>query len=268
MLKKNKTLLLLYFLICLVFITLGSLTKDPNLAQFFVLPVGIGALLFQKFLHKERIRDLGFRGCSRKKIGESFLLPVILIGSIFLLDCIFGLVREITLSGMENPFVKVEAPMRVRDLILIIAITAFLTFIAALITEELCFRGYLINRLAHLGSYKALLISSALFSLWHIPSSVILLGSGIGKCAVYGVNLFLLGILLGWVFVESRSLLAPSLFHGIWNGLEYTLFGYGDIQGIFLGTKRILFDPEEGLMGTVVLMAFSFLALRKIKKAS
>jgi membrane protease YdiL (CAAX protease family) len=257
---------ILYFLICLVFITLGSLTEDPDLAQFFVLPVGLAAFLFQKFLHRDRIRDLGFRACPWIRIGQSFALPIIIICIIFLMDFIFGFVHEITLSRMENPFIRVEADVNIGTLIIIIALTAFLTFVAALITEELGFRGYLINRLAHLGLYKALLISSVLFSLWHIPPSLILLGSGIGSSAVYVVNLFLLGILLGYLFIESKSILAPSLFHGVWNALEYSLFGYGNIKGVFLGTDRILFDPEEGLMGTVVLLAFSFIALRKIKK--
>lgn len=259
-------IVIIYFLICLIFITLGVLTRDPNLAQFFVLPIGLVALFFQKFLHRERIRDLGFRKCSWRKISQSFILPIIIISIIFLVDFIFGFVDEVTLSRMENPFIKVEAHVNVWTLILIIAITAFLTFVATLITEELGFRGYMINRLIHLGPFKALLLSSALFGLWHIPPSLILLSSGVGRCAVYVVNIFLLGVLLGYLFLASKSLFAPSLFHGFWNALEYTLFGYGNIQGVFLGTDRILFDPEEGLVGTAVLLAFSFVALRKIKK--
>lgn len=261
-------IVIIYFLICLVFITLGALTKSPNLAQFFVIPVGILALLFQKFIHKERIRDLGFRKCPWRKIGQSLIFPIIIIFLIFTADFIFGFIDEVTLSRMENPFIKVEAHVNVWTLILIIAITSFLTFIAVLITEELGFRGYIMNRLIHLGPFKALLISSVLFGLWHIPPSLILLGSGIGRCAVYVFNIFLLGILLGYLFHASKSLFAPSLFHGFWNALEYALFGYGDIQGVFLGADRILFDPEEGLIGSVVLLAFSFLVLRKIRKSS
>ena len=258
----------IYFLVCLVFITLGALTKNPNLAQFFVLPIGIMALLFQKFIHKERIRDMGFRKCPWRKIGQSLILPVIIIFLIFLADFIFGFIDQVTLSKMENPFIKVEAHVNVWTLILIIAITVILTFVATLITEELGFRGYIINRLIHLGPFKALLLSSVLFGLWHIPPSLILLGSGVGRCALYVFNIFLLGILLGYLFLASKSLLAPSLFHGVWNALEYTLFGYSNIQGVFLGADRILFDPEEGLIGTVVLLAFSFLALWKIRKGS
>lgn len=261
-------IVIIYFFSCLVFITLGVLTRDPNLAQFFVLPVGILALLFQKFIHKGRIRDLGFRKCPWRKIGQSLIFPIIIIFLIFLADFIFGFVDKVTLGKMENPFIKVESHVNVWTLILIIAITAFLTFVASLITEELGFRGYMINRLIHLGPYKALILSSALFGLWHIPPSLILLGSDLGRCAVYAFNIFLLGILLGYLFLASESLFAPSLFHGLWNALEYTLFGYGNIQGVFLGTDRILFDPEEGLIGTAVLLAFSFLALWKIRKSS
>lgn len=52
-------MLFLYFIICLLFITLGSLTKNFNQAQLFVLPIGLVAVLFQKFAHGQKIRDSG-----------------------------------------------------------------------------------------------------------------------------------------------------------------------------------------------------------------
>jgi len=135
-----------------------------------------------------------------------------------------------------------------------------------LITEELAFRGYLITRLSKLGRMKALLYSSVLFGIWHIPPSILLLGSGVTRTAIYAVNIFLLGILFSYLFLESGSLIPSSIFHGVWNALEYTLFGYGNSQGVILGNSRILFDPEEGLVGTFVLLVFSIVVIWKIKK--
>ena len=257
---------ILYFFICLLLITLGALTKSFNYAQFFVLPIGLIAVLFQKFVHQERIKDLGFKKGNLKQIGKAFIYPLLIIFLVFLLDFIFHFVERISLSEVKNPFSKGEAGVNIQTLILILTLSAFFTFIGSLITEELAFRGYLITRLSKLGRIKALLFSSILFGIWHIPPSIFILGSGILRTAIYTVNIFLLGILFGYLFLESGSLIPSSIFHGLWNALEYTLFGYGNSQGVFLGNSRILFDPEEGLVGTIVLLVFSVVVICKIRK--
>jgi len=63
---------ILYFLICLLLITLGALTKSFNYGQFFVLPMGLIAVLFQKFIHQEKIKELGFKKCSLKNKRARF----------------------------------------------------------------------------------------------------------------------------------------------------------------------------------------------------
>ncbi len=257
---------ILYFLICLLLITLGALTKSFNYAQFLVLPIGLIAVLFQKFIHQEKIKELGFKKCSLKQAGKAFIYPLVIIFIIFLLDFIFHFVERISLAEVKNPFSKGEVGVNLQTLILILAISAFFTFIASMITEELAFRGYLITRLSKLGRMKALLYSSVLFGIWHIPPSILLLSSEVTRTAIYAVNIFLLGILFSYLFLESRSLIPSSIFHGVWNALEYTLFGYGNSQGVILGNSRILFDPEEGLVGTFVLLVFSIVVTWKIKK--
>jgi membrane protease YdiL (CAAX protease family) len=181
-------------------------------------------------------------------------------------DFIFGFIKIQSLNELKNPFIKGQIGISIGTLILIIIITAFITFIGALISEEVGFRGYLINRLSKLGDLKALIFSSFLFGIWHIPISAILLKTGILRNITYVFNIFLLGILFGYFFLESKSLIPSSLFHGIWNSLSYTLFGFGNIKAVFLGDSRIIFDPEEGLVGTIVLVAFSLIVLQKIRK--
>jgi len=214
-------MVILYFLICLLLI-IGVLTKSFNYAQLFVLPIGLIAILFQKFVHKEKIKNLGFRKCKLKQIGKAFIYPVVIIFLILFLDYIFGFVEIKSLSELKNPFVKNQTGIDFWTLIFIIAISAFFTFIGSLITEELAFKGYLITRLSKLGAMKTLLLSSFLFGIWHIPSSILLLGSGIIRTAIYAFNIFLLGILFGYLFLESKSLIPSSIFHGVWNALEYT----------------------------------------------
>ncbi|MFQ6081822.1 MAG: lysostaphin resistance A-like protein [Candidatus Aminicenantia bacterium] len=258
-------MVILYFIICLFLITIGALTKNFNYEQLFILPIGVIAILFQKFIHRGKIKDLGFRKCKLKQILEAIIFPLVIIFLIFLIDFIFGFIKIQSLSELKNPFIKGQIGIDIGTLMLIILITALLTFIGALITEELAFRGYLITRLNKLGDLRALIYSSLLFGIWHIPVSAILLGTGAWRSVIYAFNIFLLGILFGNLFLESKSLIPPSLFHGVWNSLEYTLFGFGNAQAIFLGSSRIIFDPEEGFVGTIILIAFSLIALWKIR---
>lgn len=251
----------LYFVILLVLIILGSLTRDFNYVQLAVLPMGLIAVLFQKFIHKKNIKKLGFQRCRLKQAAKAFIFPVVIICLVFVIDLIFGLIKSISLDRVENPYQHGEAGVKVSILILMVIITALLTFVAVLVTEELGFRGYLLTRLEKLGHRRALIYSSLLFGVWHLPPSLILIGSGLERSMVYVFNIFLLGILFGSLFMESRSLIPPSVFHGVWNALEYTLFGYGNFQAVFMGNSRILYDPEEGLVGTAILMAFAFIVL-------
>ncbi len=81
--------------------------------------------------------------------------------------------------------------------------------------EELFFRGYVLNRLLNGDRKKtslktagpALVISSALFALAH----VLVQGSW------FGMLTFFPGLVMGWLFIRTRGLLAPILFHGLAN---------------------------------------------------
>ncbi|MFZ2054617.1 MAG: type II CAAX endopeptidase family protein [Candidatus Aminicenantales bacterium] len=224
-----------YFFVALILITAGSLTKDPDIAQFFILPIGIVAVLFQKILHKGRVRDLGFRGCSLKHAAQAVALPIGIILSVSFLDYGLGIVKIAPLSEITQPFTG-QAGTSPGGFLLVLLAGALLTFAGVFISEELGFRGYLMTRLAGHGGFKALLFSSTLFGVWHIPSSLILLGSGMRGTVIYAVNIFLLGIVFGYLFLASGSLVPSSLCHGVWNALEYGLFGYGKDKNLVFGS--------------------------------
>ena len=88
------------------------------------------------------------------------------------------------------------------------------------IGEELGWRGWLLPSLRPLGTWPALVISGAVWGLWHSP--VILLGYNFGEPNLLGVALMvggcvLYGILVGWLRLRTGSIW-PSVFaHAAFN---------------------------------------------------
>ena len=94
----------------------------------------------------------------------------------------------------------------------------FYQFMYIALSEEVFFRGYVqsnilklttpaMNKLPRLHQWTSIVISAACFTVAHI----------IVQAQVISVLIFLPGLVLGWLFIRARSLLAPILFHGLAN---------------------------------------------------
>ncbi len=148
---------------------------------------------------------------------------------------------------------------------IILAQTAFALVISAPINalatfgEEFGWRGFLLPELLALGKRKALLISSAIWGVWHWP--MILMGHN------YGLNYWgypwlgllvtvwftlSIGIYFGWLSLKGKSVWPAVLAHGSLNGLA-------SIGALFLnGTPPLLLGPSPaGLLGALPFTALS-----------
>jgi membrane protease YdiL (CAAX protease family) len=105
--------------------------------------------------------------------------------------------------------------------------------VVAPLTEELLFRGLILRGLiAERGEWAAVLYSSLFFGLlhlnpWQLPSA------------------FVLGIVLGWLFIRSRSLLPCILLHALFNFLSFALgSSHAEVWGIAIpGYTGAPIDP-------------------------
>jgi membrane protease YdiL (CAAX protease family) len=98
------------------------------------------------------------------------------------------------------------------------------------IPEEFAFRGVLLGSALRLwGPWRASLITSALFGLWHIAPTLHTMsdnGSLAGQVLVVLGSVavtFLAGLVFCWLRLRSRSLIAPVLAHVATNGLALTV---------------------------------------------
>ena len=116
-------------------------------------------------------------------------------------------------QGGSNPllFLALQAQDRVA-----LAVFFCTASIAAPIFEEIMFRGFLLPSLTRYTSVNgAIVISGLIFAIAHLSLSEVL-------------PLATLGIVLGFVYSRSRSLLAPMLLHCLWNsGTLVSLFVLG-----------------------------------------
>jgi membrane protease YdiL (CAAX protease family) len=100
------------------------------------------------------------------------------------------------------------------------------------IPEEFAFRGVLLGSALRLwGSWRATLITSALFGLWHIGPTLHRMsddrvrgasGTVLGQVLVVvgAVTItFLAGLVFCWLRLRSKSLIAPIVAHMATNGL-------------------------------------------------
>ena len=94
----------------------------------------------------------------------------------------------------------------------------FYQFMYVAVAEEVFFRGYLqsnilriiqpqMDRLLRLNQYISIVLSAVCFAFAHI----------IVQGRLTAALTFLPGLVLGWLFIRTRSLLAPILFHGLAN---------------------------------------------------
>ena len=108
--------------------------------------------------------------------------------------------------GGSNPLLEMVLTSSSRSALLVLASTAL---VLAPLFEETLFRGVLLPVLAtRWGGGWAVLISAASFALAHLSLGELL-------------PLFVLGLGLGWLRLQSGRLGACVLMHGLWNGLTF-----------------------------------------------
>ena len=130
-----------------------------------------------------------------------------------------------TFFGVEPNYSELKD---IRGNLTLLFIFLGLSWTLAAFGEEICFRGFLMNKLAkvfgegRVGWVAALLLSSVLFGWGHTEQ-------GVSGWIQEGLS----GLILGILFLSAkRNLVVPIVAHGVSNTLAFVLIYFGRYPGL------------------------------------
>ena len=189
---------------------------------------GLGALIATRYAAGESLRTLNLGRLGEKRVYLwAWLLPPALAIVAGIFTVVFGLARpDWNLSLIKESFAAVPGGLPVSPWVVVAAQIALSLTLAPLFNmifamgEELGWRGFLLPRLLPLGQWKAIVLSGAIWGVWHAPA--ILQGHNFPSAPVLGtlmmvVACMLLGTIFSWLYLRTRSPWAPALAHGALN---------------------------------------------------
>ncbi len=198
---------ILFLALAIVFIFVGGIVQQRNiytgvLITEYVL-ILLPNLLYLKFMNKPLKESLSLRIVSPKQILFTFLSVVtaypIAVFLNFLMMLLVNSVSDVVPTGVPIPSSWTEYIIG----IFVIAITPG-------ICEEVMFRGTLLSAYRELGDKKALLLTSFLFGIFHF------------NLLNFAGPAFL-GLVLGIIFLKTKSLFAAMFGHVLNNSLALSL---------------------------------------------
>jgi membrane protease YdiL (CAAX protease family) len=171
--------------------------------------IGIAlTVIFRRFIDRRSIKSLGFQWQSFQPDAITGLcLGVALLGA--------GTLMLLAMHNLEWN----DVHFKPADLF-----TGFVLMALIALTEEMVFRGYILNNLMEsMNKWMALGVSAALFMMAH--------GTNPGITFIAAINLFLAGLLLGINFIYTRNIWFAVCFHFSWNFLQGPILGY-EVSGL------------------------------------
>lgn len=165
----------------------------------------------------------------RRTVGLSLLGMAVVVGAGVAIAAGLGFVRlDLQQFSGFTAMVRATAGASVDDVPvgLLVAVQLAAIPFAALVNgvlafgEEVGWRGWLLPALRPLGAWPALVLSGAIWGLWHSP--LLLLGYDFDQPNLLGVLLMVVacsvvGVLFGWLRLRSASLWPAVLAHGALN---------------------------------------------------
>ena len=191
---------------------------------------GLAAILTTLFVEKQPLSSLRLKTLGpRKYYVWAWLLPPVLtllaLAVTILLstgqfDPDLSMMNQILASAPAGTQLPSASQAISIQLLFAITLAPFINMLFAL-GEELGWRGFLLPHLLPLGQWPAILISGAIWGFWHAPTTL-LFGYNFPMHPYLGVLFMmigctLLGTILSWLYLNTRSPWTTALAHGAVN---------------------------------------------------
>lgn len=215
-----------------------------------------------KVLFRKDLSLIGLKALNKKEV-KNLILGLVM--GIIAITLVFILILISKSGVLVNSLLE---PRFSLSLVLYLILFIFVGF-----AEELLSRGYIIGAMEVSNNNKwfAIMVSAVIFSLMHYDNN--------GFSLIPFLNIFLVGILFGVMYVKTKSIWLSTGFHITWNFFQGCIYGM-PVSGIttpklyemtFVGNSILnggTFGPEGGLIVTmvIILMLVSLVFLIKNKK--
>lgn len=251
--KLIKSAFLMY-LIVLALLSLNMYLPDFVTANILYLFIIVCVIIFRRY---EGI-SIKWRQVTILEAMGGAILGGVLIAIIFAVNMLVGWIQLVAINT--------------QDKILITGIGIIFLHALIAIGEELSFREYIFrNFLSNMNISNAIVLSSFMFSLVHLPW-IIIIGMAVENAIIMCVTLFLNGVLLAILYMKS-GLIASIGFHFVWNFLQYNILG---LRSGFVSLLELTYEspilltggqygPEAGLIGILMMGVGIVVALKYFK---
>lgn len=204
----------------------------------------LSCIVIWKIFEKKKVSGMGLTNLKEgyKEFISGLLFGTIAISIVAIILLLMGNVRLV--NSLSKPQLSVAL------------LEGLILFIFVGFGEEILGRAYIMSVLKQTrNKWLVLIISSVIFAILHLGNN------GISILAF--INLFLVGLLFGYMFMKSKNIWMPIGYHITWNYFQGYIWGF-QVSGITTsGLYKIeninnniinggLFGPEGGLIVTIV----------------
>ncbi len=242
----------------------GSAAYIALLTGVMFIPA-VCAVVVRLFVERQGFGDAGLRWGRGRHYVAAWLLPVgfgvAAMGlAVWLRQAEFDPWMTKFMVQMKTSAPEVELPSfgLTRVIVIVVNLLAVTVNTIPCFGEEFGWRGYLLMRLMPMGAGRAMVVTGAIWGVWHAP--IILQGHNYPDHPVLGVPLMigfcvLLGVVFGWLRLASGSVFAAAVAHASVNGPANTPL-------LFLRGRNDITTGITGLLGQAVMLGFVLLIWR------
>ncbi|MEN9564656.1 MAG: hypothetical protein RIR73_2900 [Chloroflexota bacterium] len=191
---------------------------------------GLAAIFVTLFIAKKPFSSLRLNTLGPKRFYLwAWFLPAALtiLGGAFTL--LFGVAKlDLSFTMIQNALSAAPGGADVPPMVIVLSQTLLALTLGPLINvlftmgEELGWRGFLLPHLLPLGQWKAVILSGVIWGVWHAPA--IAQGHNYPGYPILGIFMMiifcvLLGIIISWLYINTKSPWVAALAHGAVNAI-------------------------------------------------